>query len=143
LAAISLLQPMRTEQPNERRQHDPSRTRWLAAASLIALCHCGAATGDEWREVAPVSVVEVRIHWTTPRELEDIARSVGWRSEPLAGQRTAPKAQGFSILARDKDTGAYACDIFMVPAPQGRFTSALFQTLGHEMVHCLGQEHAE
>jgi hypothetical protein len=120
-----------------------SRDRGSALATLAALCAAASAAADDWRQMASVPVVEVRVHWSTPRELEEIARGAGWRGEPQAGQRISAKPLGFAILKRDKDTGAYACEIFLVPAPGGRFTPTLIQTLGHEMVHCLGQEHPE
>jgi hypothetical protein len=108
----------------------------------LLLC-ASAAAADDWRRVAAVSVVEVRIHWSSPSELNEIARKVGWRSEPQAGRRTPPTLQGFSVLSRNAETGAYVCEMFVVPAPRGKVTPQLLLALGHEMAHCLGHAHGE
>lgn len=103
---------------------------WLAL--WLALANPAAHAADVWSPVAAVGTVTVCVHWVSEEELRAAARSVGKRpqSEPF----------GFSVLRKNRGTGAYTCDIYMSRSPT-RVDDRVTNHLGHELAHCLGFSH--
>jgi|KBSSwiStaDraftv2_1062776.scaffolds.fasta_scaffold56260_2 hypothetical protein len=103
---------------------------WLS--SWLVLGAPAAHAEDVWARAAEVGTVRVQIHWVSADELRAAARTVGKRpqAEPF----------GFSVLRKNLETGAYACDIYM-PRQPTRVDDRVTNHLGHELAHCLGFSH--
>ena len=102
------------------------------SAEAVVLGAPAAHAEDVWARAAEVGTVRVQIHWVSADELRAAARTVGKRpqAEPF----------GFSVLRKNLETGAYACDIYM-PRQPTRVDDRVTNPLGHELAHCLGFSH--
>jgi hypothetical protein len=98
----------------------------------LALGAPPAHAEDVWARAAEVGTVTVHIHWVSVDELLDAAQSVG--------KRPQAEPSGFSVLRKNVETGAYACDIYM-PRQPTRVDDRVTNHLGHELAHCLGFSH--
>lgn len=104
----------------------------LATVSGSTIPAVQASEGREWKVVAGVIEVQLRIHWVTEEELLAAARGVG--------KRPKGQALAFSVLRRVVETGGYTCDIYMLERPVNVGDRAT-NSLGHELSHCLGYSH--
>jgi hypothetical protein len=110
---------------------------WVILAGSPALgSSLGMVTPDQWLPHETVGVLDrvtVRVHWF----------------ETLAALRTAASErdvsarflQGFSVLSRNKETGAYSCDVFVVKMGGSLVDKDRTVTFGHEVLHCFGLSH--
>ena len=48
---------------------------------------------------------------------------------------------GFSILKRNKETGEYICDLYVVDMTRAFVDGDRTTTFGHEVLHCFGLQH--
>jgi hypothetical protein len=99
---------------------------------LVLLVAAQASEGEEWRVVAEVDEVQVRIHWVSVNELLAAAERVG--------KKPSGEALAFSVLRREVESGRYICDIYMPERPRHVGDRAT-DSLGHELGHCLGYSH--
>lgn len=92
----------------------------------------GASASEDWKSVAEVTEVTVRVHWVSEAELRKAAREVGRRAQA--------SPFGFSVLRQNPRTGTFSCDVYLVQRPT-RLEDRATATLGHELAHCLGFSH--
>jgi hypothetical protein len=77
--------------------------------------------------------VVLRVHW-----FESLTKL----REAAVGRDLSPRdLRGFSILSRNKDTGAYVCDVFVVKLGGVQLDDDRTVTFGHEVLHCFGLSH--
>lgn len=77
-------------------------------------------TGDRWRRVAEVTEVTINVHVLSPTM--------------LAYRFRGAELHGHAILLRNRETGAYTCNVYVTP-------EASPETLEHERRHCYGWVH--
>jgi hypothetical protein len=105
------------------------------ACLLFVLLATTTAHASEWTRVAEVDAVAVTITEVTAAELRAIqAKHARPSSDRSALGRTVPMHRyGFAILHRNKDTGAYRCEVYIASLDP--------ETLEHELRHCDGWVH--
>ena len=77
--------------------------------------------------------VTLRVHWyDTKAELRSAANE----------RNIAPRSlHGFSVLSRNRETGEYVCDVFVVRLQGSLVDNDSTVSFGHEALHCLGFAH--
>ncbi|HVJ29827.1 MAG TPA: hypothetical protein VNA66_05900 [Gammaproteobacteria bacterium] len=120
------------------------RAFWLSAISaLLAISPAlagpvGMVTPDRWRPHADVGILDhvtLRMHWYD--SLEQLREAA---PEQAVGDGDL---QGFSILRRNTETGAWICDVFVVKMRGALVDNDRTMTFGHELLHCFGLRHDE
>jgi hypothetical protein len=77
----------------------------------------------------------LRIHWfESTEELREAAKNSGQEINEIG-------LHGFSILKRNKETGAYSCDLYVRDMRGGLVDGDRTTTFGHEVLHCFGLKH--
>jgi hypothetical protein len=126
-----------------RSQHLPTvcRRDWLWLAVLASLGLGGPANAespDRWRPNPSVGLLEgmtLRIHWfESTDELREAAKQDGRDIKQIG-------LHGFSVLKRNKETGAYVCDLYVVKMTGAQVDGDRTTTFGHEVLHCFGLQH--
>jgi hypothetical protein len=107
------------------------RVALLCYGWTLAVCPAAHST-ELWTVIEDVQAVAVRIHWVSRVELLAVARK--------AGQKPQKEALAYSELRKNKETGAYTCDIYMPSRPIRTWDKPTI-SLGHELAHCLGFVH--
>ncbi|HEY3517901.1 MAG TPA: hypothetical protein VGL98_12710 [Gammaproteobacteria bacterium] len=112
---------------------------WAILASPPALAGpVGMVTPDRWRPHPDVGVLDhvtLRMHWYD--SLEQLRAAA---PEQAAGDG---ELQGFSVLRRNTETGAWVCDVFVVKMRGALVDNDRTMTFGHELLHCFGLRHGE
>jgi hypothetical protein len=108
----------------------------LASLELVGLAR--AESPERWRTNPSVGLLEgvtLRIHWLASRdELREAAQNSG---QPI----NENDLKGFSILKRNRETGGYFCDLYVVKMSGAQLDGDRTTTFGHEVLHCLGFKH--
>lgn len=100
---------------------------WLYLLFILAvLALAGKCSHAEtrWHRVATVEAVAVTVHELREHELLELVGARLFQAERL---------RGYSQLRRNRETGAYTCDIYL--------TSSAREVLEHELKHCNGWTH--
>ncbi len=111
---------------------------WLWALLIVAVlavaARCSAA--EQWSRVAVVDEVAVSVSEVTETELKALRHKYEERviDRSALGRVIPQHRYGFALLLRDKETGAYRCEIYVKD-------SADAETLEHEQRHCHGWVH--
>jgi len=110
---------------------------WLALASSSASANpLGPPDPEKWSPSETVGVLDrvtLRVHW-----FESLTKL----REAATARAVHPRdLRGFSILSRNKDTGAYICDVFVVKLGGSQIDDDRTVTFGHEVLHCFGLSH--
>jgi hypothetical protein len=120
------------------------RTRTLALlctmlASWPAFANpLGIVTPDRWRPHEKVGVLDnvtLRMHWHDNLE--------ALRAAAIGHNLNVVDLHGFSTLRRNKETGEWVCDVFVVRMRGALVDNARTVTLGHEILHCVGFSHED
>ena len=101
--------------------------RYGLLLTLLPLAAC-ANDGYHWRKVADVDRVTVIVHEVSSEKLRGLQGSIDFHT---AAYR---EGRGFAILYRNKSTGRYSCDVFVLNEDDSK-------TLEHELRHCHGWSH--
>lgn len=135
-------------------QHGQSRTRspelpraracrrgcaWLTVLASLGLGGpANAESPDRWRPNPNVGLLEgmtLRIHWfESSPELHEAAKNSGQEMNEIG-------LLGYSILKRNKQTGEYVCDVYVVKMTGANVDGDRTTTFGHEVLHCFGLMH--
>ena len=112
---------------------------WLAILASLGLGGpANADTPDRWRPNPNVGVLEsvtLRIHWfESSAELREAAENSGQKINENG-------LLGYSLLKRNKQTGEYFCDIYVVKMTSAQVDGDRTMTFGHEVLHCFGLKH--
>lgn len=109
---------------------------WLAFGSPASANPLGPPDPEKWSTSETVGVLDrvtLRVHWfETLTKLREAATARDLHARDL---------RGFSILSRNKDTGAYVCDVFVVKLGGSQIDDDRTVTFGHEVLHCFGLSH--
>ena len=109
-----------------------------ALASLGLAVPADAESPDRWRPYPDVGLLEsvaLRIHWFDSNdELREAAKNSGQTIDETG-------LNGFSILKRNTQTGAYICDLYVVRMTGNQVDGDRTTTFGHEVLHCFGLRH--
>jgi hypothetical protein len=110
---------------------------WLALAGWSACANpLGPPDPEKWSASETVGMLDrvvLRVHW-----FESLTKL----REAAVGRGLSPRdLRGFSILSRNKDTGAYVCDVFVVKLGGVQLDDDRTVTFGHEVLHCFGLSH--
>ena len=93
---------------------------------------------DRWRPNPNVGLLEgmtLRIHWfESSAELREAAENSGQEMNEIG-------LLGYSLLKRNKQTGEYVCDIYVVKMTGAQVDGDRTTTFGHEVLHCFGLMH--
>src|SRR5262249_37393478 len=116
--------------------------RHRAALALLSVMLAGAPAvpaplgppdPETWQSHEKVGVLDrvvLRVHWFD---------SLAQLREAASGRDVNPRdLRGFAILSRDKDTGGYVCDVFVVQIRGSQLDDDRTVTFGHEVLHCFG-----
>jgi len=107
----------------------------LAGAPAVA-GPLGPPEHEYWQSRETVGVLDrvvLRVHWF---------ESVAQLRAAASGRDVNPRdLRGFAVLSRDKDTGGYVCDVFVVKLGGSQVDDDRTVTFGHEVLHCLGLSH--
>jgi hypothetical protein len=98
----------------------------------------GMVTSDRWQPHAKVGVLDnvtLRMHWHD--DLDAL------RAAATGHNFNGVDLHGFSILRRNKETGEWVCDVFVVKMRGALVDNDRTVTLGHEILHCVGFSHDE
>jgi hypothetical protein len=110
----------------------------LLLASLGLVGSASADRPDRWRPHPSVGLLEsviLRIHWfDSTAELREAAKNSGQEIKEIG-------LNGFSILKRNAETGAYVCDLYVVRMTGAFIDGDRTTTFGHEVLHCFGLQH--
>ena len=117
-------------------------SRGCAGLSIMASLGLGtpanAESPDRWRPNSNVGLLEsmtLRIHWfESSAELREAAKNSGQRINEIG-------LHGFSILRRNRQTGEYVCDLYVVKMTGALIDGDRTTTFGHEVLHCFGLGH--
>lgn len=105
----------------------------IALALLAGSAHAG--DGYQWSRVAKVESVSVSVAQVTELELAALRSKYEHSIDRSALGRVVPKHRyGFALLFRDKDTGAFRCEVYVSNTNDA-------ETLEHELRHCNGWVH--
>lgn len=98
-----------------------------AATVLLLLICCQARAGAFWRRVAEPENVTIQVQRVLPADVDAARREFG-------GGRHSDQHSAFTVLLRDRITGAWRCLVYLeADAPQ--------RVLDHELKHCEGWAH--
>jgi len=113
----------------------------FAGLTILALLFAGPARADDWErwrsypDVGLLEHVVVRVHWFDgPKELRSAAETSGQDINEIG-------LRGFSILKRNRETGEYSCDVYVVKMTGAQLDGDRTTTFGHEVLHCFGLRH--
>lgn len=112
---------------------------WLALLASLGLGGpANAETPERWRANPDVGLLEgmtLRIHWfDSSAELREAAENSGHEVKEIG-------LLGYSLLKRNKQTGEYVCDIYVVKMTGAQVDGDRTTTFGHEVLHCFGLMH--
>lgn len=106
----------------------------VLALTVAVLVNVRAHAAEQWTQVATVEEVAIRVSQVTEAELARL-RAKHEPSDRSALGRVVPMHRyGFALLMRDRSTGAYRCEVYVIDAGDS-------QTLEHETRHCHGWVH--
>ena len=109
---------------------------WVIAGSPAFANPLGMETPDRWAAYPTVGVLErvtLRVHWH--ESLEALR-------EAATGRDLSPRdLHGFSVLSRNKGTGEYVCDVYVMRMSGALVDNDRTVTFGHEALHCFGFGH--
>jgi hypothetical protein len=110
----------------------------MVLASLELTAPVDAETQNRWRAHPSVGLLEsvtLRIHWfESTDELREASKSSGQAINEVG-------LNGFSILKRNKETGEFVCDLYVVKMSGAQVDGDHTTTFGHEVLHCFGLRH--
>jgi len=112
---------------------------WLAILASLGLgSPANAEIPDRWRPNPNVGLQEgmtLRIHWfESSAELREASENSGQEIKEIG-------LLGYSILRRNKETGEYVCDVYVVKMTGAQVDGDRTTTFGHEILHCFGLKH--
>jgi hypothetical protein len=114
----------------------PSLVSIVVAGSPVSANPLGPPDPEKWSASESVGVLDrvvLRVHW-----FESLTKL----REAASGRDLSPRdLRGFSILSRNKDTGGYVCDVFVMKMGGSRIDDDRTVTFGHEVLHCFGLSH--
>jgi hypothetical protein len=94
---------------------------------------------DRWRPYPTVGVLEgvtLRVRWFEDIvELRKAAKDTGLRVDEGGA------LHGLSVLRRNKETGEYVCDVFVLELKGAPLDNMRTMSFGHEVLHCFGLVH--
>ena len=121
-----------------RRGHLRSWACFAVLASLASASAEAAKSYQRWHSYPNVGLLEgvtLKIHWfDSAEQLREAARQDGRDLKQMG-------LHGFSVLKRNKETGAYVCDLFVVKMTGAQVDGRRTTTFGHEVLHCFGLGH--
>lgn len=86
--------------------------------------------GYKWKRVADATSAGIEVHKVSPDQLRKMQGDSDLRVA------RSPERKGYTVLRRNKETGAFHADIYMTdPSDQ--------ETLKHELLHARGWAHNE
>jgi hypothetical protein len=126
-------------QPRAAAQSGRCRWIWLLVVASLGLAgSANAQSPERWRRHPSVGLLEnvtLRIHWfDSTAELRDASEKSGQKIDEIG-------LNGFSILKRNTETGAYVCDVYVVKMTGAQIDGDHTTTFGHEVLHCFGLQH--
>jgi hypothetical protein len=124
-----------------RRLLGPTCHRWIWLTVLASLGFAGPAKAEgpeRWRRNPGVGLLDnvtLRIRWfESTAELREASAANGQQINETG-------LRGFSILKRNKETGAYVCEVYVVKMVGAQLDGDHTMTFGHEVLHCFGLQH--
>lgn len=109
--------------------------RGLAAGLLVlALVLAGSAHAEQWQRAVIVDSPAITVTVATRGEIARLRASHPMLKHSAAELAKVRWLYGFSILYRDKLTGAYRCDLYVSSLED-------VATIEHETKHCNGWVH--
>jgi hypothetical protein len=110
-------------------------------AMACALCARPVFAGEPINPKLDFADMRVVVTYVSPGELWNLQRSHGAAVDPR--DLNLHYRRGFSLLKRNRETGALTCEIYLSDEERPReVDDAATQSLGHELLHCmLGDYH--